>query len=304
MSAFAFAILPDTQKYAQSFPATALAQTQWIADNKVALNIIGVAHLGDIVESGGTVSEWEAMDAAFDVLDAASIPYACAWGNHDDLYASSTKHYDYFGSERYTGQTGFVAAGVLSTANPPRTYAVAMDFPNDIRVIATGYLLAGAGLDDRTTVDAEAGDDDIQNVNRDKRLLQFIRDHAQSAPTKKVLVIFHAFLRENGTVRPGCDWIMEHAIAPHANIFAVINGHELGSTAEAYLPYTVNAGTGSERVVHLMLSNYQSRTAGGDGWLRLWVFDPDTNTFDVQTYSPTLDEFEADASSYIQGLSY
>jgi len=43
---FTIVVLPDTQFYSESYPATFAAQTQWIVDNKDAMNIVYVAHEG------------------------------------------------------------------------------------------------------------------------------------------------------------------------------------------------------------------------------------------------------------------
>ena len=51
---FTVVALPDTQFYSESYPATFKAQTQWIVDNRVAENIVYVAHEGDIVNVAGT----------------------------------------------------------------------------------------------------------------------------------------------------------------------------------------------------------------------------------------------------------
>ena len=52
---FTIIVLPDTQNYScgascGSSSAIFEAQTQWIVDNREALNIVYVAHEGDIVE--------------------------------------------------------------------------------------------------------------------------------------------------------------------------------------------------------------------------------------------------------------
>jgi hypothetical protein len=49
--------------------------------------------------------------------------------------------------------------------------------------------------------------------------------------------------------------------------------------------------------IHSMLADYQGRTDGGQGYMRLWEFSPSTQTVSVKSYSPTLDKFEADADS-------
>ena len=49
--------------------------------------------------------------------------------------------------------------------------------------------------------------------------------------------------------------------------------------------------------MHVVLSDYQFRSNGGDGWLRLYRFSPAQNTISVFTYSPWRDEYERDADS-------
>ena len=49
--------------------------------------------------------------------------------------------------------------------------------------------------------------------------------------------------------------------------------------------------------IYSLLSNYQSREGGGNGWLRTLHFSPQRNQISVQTYSPWLSQFENDADS-------
>ena len=46
-----------------------------------------------------------------------------------------------------------------------------------------------------------------------------------------------------------------------------------------------------------ILTDYQSRANGGDGWLRYYTFKPSENKIYAYTYSPTLGTFETDATS-------
>src|SRR5688572_8408218 len=81
---FTVAVLPDTQFYSESFPATFHAQTQWIVDHAATNNIKFVTHLGDVTQNGGALIEWWRADAAMDRLDTLpSLPYSVAIGNHD-----------------------------------------------------------------------------------------------------------------------------------------------------------------------------------------------------------------------------
>src|SRR5437868_9885234 len=72
---FSIVVLPDTQYYSESYPAILNSQMQWIVNNAAALNIQMVLGVGDIVNNGGSTTEWSTADAAYKKLDAAHIPY-------------------------------------------------------------------------------------------------------------------------------------------------------------------------------------------------------------------------------------
>src|SRR5256885_4826846 len=79
---FTIVALPDTQIYAKAYPQIFSAQTQWIADHAAEQNIKLVVGLGDIVDAGGNLAQWQTADAAYRLLDGR-VPYAVAIGNHD-----------------------------------------------------------------------------------------------------------------------------------------------------------------------------------------------------------------------------
>ena len=49
--------------------------------------------------------------------------------------------------------------------------------------------------------------------------------------------------------------------------------------------------------VQQILTDYQDRANGGDGWLRYYTFDPSAGTMTATTYSPKLGVYETDADS-------
>src|SRR5579859_3579973 len=77
---FTVVVLPDTQYYSESYPAILNSQMQWIVNNASTLNIQLVLGLGDIVNNGGSSTEWTTADAAYKKLDAAHIPYFAPLG--------------------------------------------------------------------------------------------------------------------------------------------------------------------------------------------------------------------------------
>jgi hypothetical protein len=49
--------------------------------------------------------------------------------------------------------------------------------------------------------------------------------------------------------------------------------------------------------IYQTLQDYQDDPMGGNGWLRLYTFEPTKNQILVQTYSPYLEKFEVDSNS-------
>ncbi len=89
----------------------------------------------------------------------------------------------------------------------------------------------------------------------------------------------------------GCNGqeLFETLVYPNPQIFMVLSGHN----TEWHRVSTNGAGL---EVIEMM-ADYQSRVNGGNGWMQLITFDPDQNLIEVQTYSPTLDQYEVDANS-------
>src|SRR5690606_35609846 len=88
--------------------------------------------------------------------------------------------------------------------------------------------------------------------------------------------------------------LWEDFVATHCQVRLVIAGHEhSGDDGEASRTDANSCGD----PVHQLMTDYQSRPNGGDGWLRYYTFDPAENTMTATTYSPKLDAFETDADS-------
>ena len=79
---FTIVALPDTQFYSSLNPQIFAAQTQWIANHVQDQNIQLVVGLGDIVDAGGDLTQWQNADAAVRLL-SGKVPYMMAIGNHD-----------------------------------------------------------------------------------------------------------------------------------------------------------------------------------------------------------------------------
>jgi hypothetical protein len=107
---FTIVVLPDTQNYSDDNQETFfMDQTDWIVGNKDTLNIVYVAHVGDIVNTASSTAQYDNAIAAMSLLEVPStglpdgIPYGVVPGNHD----SPTTNYNlakYFGVSRYSSK--------------------------------------------------------------------------------------------------------------------------------------------------------------------------------------------------------
>src|SRR5205085_9870198 len=87
------------------------------------------------------------------------------------------------------------------------------------------------------------------------------------------------------------------SLCGNPNLFLMLCGHitqgDEGQRIDVFNGHTI----------YSLLSNYQSRTSGGNGWLRMLRFSPQSNQISIKTYSPWLNQFENDADSEFT-LSY
>ncbi|WBU38618.1 metallophosphoesterase [Homoserinibacter sp. YIM 151385] len=293
---FTIAIIPDTQGYTASaaLAPTFTAQTEWIAAQREELGIAFAIHLGDLVESWPVAAQWERASASMAVLDRAGIPSSVLPGNHDlDFSTGGSPHYD--------------------RLFPPSRYAEASW--NSPAVSYGGYL--GDGRLGREPVDRGNKDSysllsaeglDLLILNLEFESPEYTIGWAQRVidahPDRQVILATHGFIhtggaRSNTVVRPDttvltANQLWQRLVYPNCRVFMVVNGHwHDGENGEARRSDPNACG----RPVHQILTDYQSRANGGDGWLRTYTFTPAEDRIDAATYSPTLGRYEEDASS-------
>ena len=96
-------VIPDTQHYSQDRPTAPIANMytafNWLVNIRDQLNIKFVQGLGDIVEIGGSVSEWELTSVAWNML-YGEIPFIVNEGNHDLIYMIN----EYFPVSNFSGE--------------------------------------------------------------------------------------------------------------------------------------------------------------------------------------------------------
>jgi hypothetical protein len=276
---FSIAVLPDTQFYSEEYPDQFKAQTKWIVENRRDLNIAYVVHVGDVVQSANEAYQWHNADAAMSALEDPfttmlrdGLPYGIAPGNHDqwplgDPDGDSTRLYNhYFGVNRFIGRSYY---GDHYGAHNDNHYD----------------LFSAAGLD-FVVLYFE------YDTTMDEPILRWADKVLKTYSNRHAILVSH-YLMEVGEQSPFGPQGMAiyNFLKSNPNLFLMLCGHMHGEGRRT------DVAMPSGNTVHTILADYQDRTNGGDGWLRLLEFAPAHNTIRVTTYSPTLDRFETDADS-------
>lgn len=290
---FSLVVLPDTQNYTYSNRQGIITQqAEWIVANRAALNTAFVAQIGDLVSNYDNVPQWVNVSAGLKPLDDAGVPTSVIPGNHDfDTATGAVGLYDtYFPVSRYAG-----APWTPSTATYGGYLGQNQFGPDPVdRRNMDNYALVSAGGTDflMLNLEWEAPADVLDWADR-------VLDHH---PDRTVILTTHSYVSITGGLRtiaqrtggtaPAALW--SSFVSTHCQIKLVLSGHEhSGDLGEARRTDTNACG----QPVHGILTDYQSRPNGGDGWLRYYTFDPAAGSMTASTYSPRLARYETDADS-------
>ena len=264
---FTIVALPDTQNYSKTFPDIFVSQASWIIAQRTNLNIVYVAHLGDITDSGDKEQrEWlNATNALYRLL-GAGVPLGVVPGNHD--HVNGTKLYNkYFGLRRFAGQLYY--GGRLGKDNQNHYDLVS----------ASGVAFVILFLDFNY--------EDIKYRAMDV----WAKDVLKRYRRRQAIVVSHDILTADGKFDPRGAAIYEN-LKYQPNLSMMLCGHNHGESRQFL--------TNGTHVVTACLSDYQCYTNGGNGFLRLYQFSPSNNLVRVKTYSPWLDRYETNSWSQFE----
>ena len=277
--------LPDTQYYTDirhgGTPAHFTAQTQWIADNKDSLNIVFVAHLGDVVQKGNTKEiPWQYADYSMSIIEDSlitnledGIPYGIAAGNHDQGVGvgsggepGETELYNqYFGENRFLGRSYY--GGHYGTKNDQH------------------YILFSASGYDFIAIVFE------YNTDPEESVLIWADSLLNTYSTRRAIIVSHYIIDAGIQGNWGTQGqAIYEGLNDNPNLFLMLCGHK--SAEGIRQDSTINGN-----IVYTLLSDYQYYPNGGNGFLRIMEFSPINNTIQVKTYSPTLNQYETKGSS-------
>jgi len=282
---YTFAVLPDTQVYSLIYPGLFDSQTGWVATNAKKRNIVYAFQLGDITNNN-TPLEWQHAIDAFSLIDNI-VPYAIVPGNHDygpsgNAADRTTLMNDYFSYQRISAWRTF--GGAYESGKLDNTYhlfsvgkrdfiLLALEWGPRDEVIAWANRLMDNNPDRYGILITHAylNNDDLRYDINDTAHSQDFDPHYYATPG----------------VNDG-EELWHKLVRKHAFIM-VLNGHVLGD-GTGYLASKTDTGI----TCHQMLSNYQFRSFGGEGYMRLLEFKPDGTTVQVSTYSPFYDSYLTD----------
>jgi hypothetical protein len=266
---FTLIALPDTQNYSKSYPQTFIAQTRWVVDQRQARNIVFVSHLGDIVYNVDQTQQWLNANTALSVFDSLpDLPLGLCLGNHDQNSDpdATTAFNTYFPYTRYQNRPW--CGGYYGNDND-NSYQLFSAAGMDFVVVHLEY-------DSSPEQEVLAWADSILKTHSHRRAI--VSNHSILSKT-----VPHTFSSEGQEIYD--------ALKGNPNLFLMLCGHcsdiQEGRRADTY----------DGRTVYSLLSDYQDRSQGGNGWLRIVRFRPDYNEIKVYTYSPTLDQYETDDNS-------
>ena len=265
---FTFAVESDTQYYNEDYDGNKdqnvdgkyqhqLNIHNWLLANRQRMNIQYLFHNGDIIDDEDNIREWEQADAAYQLLDNASLPYGILAGNHDVGHLSGTydNYTTYFGEERYVSNPWYGGSYQSNKGHYDLITVGGIDFI---------MIYMGWGI----------GDDEINWMN----------DVLAKYPERKAILNFHEFLLASGGLGEEPQRVYDEVIAVNENVCMVLSGHYHNAKTRVD---TFTNKDGSTRKVHSMLFDYQGLTEGGSGYFRLMHFDLEGQRMIVRTYTPS-----------------
>lgn len=262
-NAFTIVSLPDTQIYSLSFPKVFENITEWIVSNENKWRIEFVTHEGDLVQHHTSETQWKNAKRSMRNLDNF-VPYGFCAGNHDmDSDKSAIKMKQYFPCEYYQKNWGdeYWGSCYQGTKN---NYQIISTSRMNILLLHLEY-------------------------SPSEKVLDWAEKVLENHPDSWSIITTHNYLNLEGEKTDAGERIWKNLVTPYPNVHLVLCGHNHG---EARRQDTVD-----NRIVNQVLSDYQDRPNGGNGWIRLLVFHPSENEINIRTYSPYLNAFETDNNS-------
>ena len=282
------------------------SQTAWIAANAASHNVRMVTQVGDIVEHGNNLTEYNQALSAMQILDNApnanggvGIPWSVAYGNHEIIGATRDPTFDLAGlgpSANYRQYFGS-ASGTHRYSNQPEFKGVSGSDLNTWHIVPTSagrsYLMLNLEID----VPGQKAGTNFNAIG----WAQSIIDQNPGLPTIVTTHVFegsksgppnNAYLKGFG--HNSQLEIFNKLIKDNAQIFMVLSGHTSEDT------HQIKTNTAGQPVLQMVTDYNKWLGAAGDGFFRLIEIDEAAHRVRVKTYSALLDQYRTDANSQFE----
>ncbi len=288
---FSFAAYPDTQRECWTGRDTRfLGRSQWLVQNKDALDLRFATHSGDMVDwDTPQHDQYEIASAAMRPLESAGIPYTVAIGNHDtaavgvggsaktpgktQIEVRDTSTFNsYFNPSRYTNVRGAYEAGKVD--NIYATYEAG----------GVKWLVLVLELWPRQGP-----------IDWAKKV---VADH----PDHNVIVVTHDFVDGGGNIgqsnggygATSPQHLYNELIGQYANIRMVLSGHVGGSAAR------VDTGKYGNKIYSFQTTMHSETTNP----VRLFTVDTKADTIKTWVYAPYTNQTFTEYSKTLTGVDF
>ena len=218
---FSIAVLPDTQHEVFGGDQRFADRTQWLVDNRSALNLAFVMHTGDMMNwDTPDHAQYAVARSAMSKLDAAGIPWIPAIGNHDTAAVCPG---------------GSACPGQSAHDNLRRTETFNQYFPLS-RFPRVGGTFE-AGKIDNTWSTFTAGGEDWLVLNLElwprPAVISWAAGVIAARPNQNVVIVTHSYLDGGGGIEQGNggygdtspQYLYDNLVAPYSNVKLVFSGH-------------------------------------------------------------------------------
>ncbi|MFN8196989.1 MAG: metallophosphoesterase [Nakamurella multipartita] len=219
--AFSLAVIPDTQQEVFGADTRFANRTQWLVDNRAALNLAFVLHTGDVVNwDTADHAQYAIARTAMQKLTSAGIPWIPAIGNHDTAAVCA-------GGSACPGQSAHVNVRGTATFNQ---YFPVSSFPAVNGTFESGKV-------DNAWSTFTAGNMDWLVLNLElwprAQVISWARDVVAGHPQHNVIVVTHSYLNAGGGIEQGNggygdtspQYLYDNLVRPFSNVKLVFSGH-------------------------------------------------------------------------------
>lgn len=218
---FSIAVLPDTQNEVFGGDQRFANRTQWLVNNRSALNLAFVLHTGDMMNwDTPDHSQYAVARSAMTRLDTAGIPWIPAIGNHDTAAVCPG---------------GSACPGQSAHDNLRRTGTFNQYFPLS-RFSWVGGAFEGGKIDNTWSTFTAGGEDWlVLNLELWPRpaVISWARGVIASRPNQNVVIVTHSYLNGGGGIEQSNggygdtspQYMYDNLVAPYSNVKLVFSGH-------------------------------------------------------------------------------